>query len=198
MDPYSYSHQVDEAFRTIHSGQLTALVTTLHKARQTGATVFTCGNGGSASHASHLAQDLSKGARCGISYIKAICLCDPISYITALANDEGYEYIFSGQLTPLGRPNDVLIAVSGSGNSPNVLGAVCHANTLGMRTWGITGFDGGELINVAHRCIHVQSDNMGIVEAAHSTLFHWLVEALREKVRGSPNATEVWHPGDIR
>jgi len=191
---HGYFAQVNEALRTINVGAARVLVTTLTKARRIGATVFTCGNGGSASAASHLAQDLGKGAvKVGLPNIRTVCLCDNVSAITAWANDEGYERVFSSQLLTLGESDDILIAISGSGNSPNVLGAVCVANTMGMRTWGITGFDGGELINTAHRCIHVKSDDMGVVESAHGVLFHWLVEALKGK-ETSPNSAPTWCP----
>jgi len=188
-----YTAQVREALDTINNPSIYALVLSLQQAREAGATVFTCGNGGSASAASHLAQDLSKGTiGGGHPRLRAICLADSIPSVTAWANDVDYGCIFSEQLLTFGQPNDVLIAISGSGNSPNVLNAVIAANTLGMRTWGIVGFDGGELIDTAHRCVHVKCNDMGMVEAAHGVLFHWLVDVLKEGFQEpAPNAVRV-------
>jgi D-sedoheptulose 7-phosphate isomerase len=93
-----------------------------------------------------------------------------------MGNDNGYATVFSGELAAHGQQGDLLIAISGSGNSPNVLNAVSIAQELEMRTWGVAGFDGGELIGRAHRCVHVPLGNMGMVEAVHGILFHWLVD----------------------
>jgi D-sedoheptulose 7-phosphate isomerase len=177
-----YTTQALAAAQGIHTPSLYALQRTLHIARREGRTVFTCGNGGSAANASHLAQDLSKGTRDPnrIEILRTICLNDSVPSLTAWANDDGYEWAFSQQLVALGRPNDILIAISGSGNSPNVLNAIKAAHAKQMRTWGLTGFDGGKLINTAHCCVHVPCHHMGQVEDAHSQVIHWLVDALKE------------------
>jgi len=181
MDWTNYLSRTFETLLAVPPAGLDALVATLHRAREGEHTVFTCGNGGSASAASHLAQDLSKGTLLpNCPRMRVVCLCDSLPSITAWANDEGYEHVFAEQLKSLGRPGDVLIAISGSGNSKNVLHAVTAAHHLGLRTWGITGFDGGTLLTLAHRCIHVACDDMGMVEAAHGVIFHWLIGALRE------------------
>jgi D-sedoheptulose 7-phosphate isomerase len=99
----------------------------------------------------------------------------------AWANDEGYERIFCEQLKNLAQPGALLIAISGSGNSPNVLRAVEYANANGMRSFAVTGFDGGQLKKIAGDGLHVPSNNMGAVEAVHGVLFHYLVDALRER-----------------
>ena len=189
-----YANQIGKAMADLHSPSLYALVLNLQRARETGATVFTCGNGGSASNASHLAQDLSKGTLVnGKPPLRTNCLCDNISAVTAWANDEGYDCIFSEQLYTLGRKGDILLAISGSGNSENVLNAVHAAHELEMRTWGITGFDGGKLLSLAHRCVRVPSDDMGRAEAVHSILFHWLVDALKEMPEAA--TAGAWCPG---
>ena len=181
MDWNTYLVDAGEALRSVHPGSVYGLARSLRNARENGRTVFTCGNGGSASTASHLAQDLSKGTLLpNRPRLRALCLCDSLPGLTAWANDEGYEHVFAEQLKSLGRPGDVLIAISGSGNSKNVLHAITAAHHLNMRTWGITGFDGGTLLTLAHRCIHVACDDMGMVEAAHGVIFHWLIGALRE------------------
>ena len=178
----SYLQQTIDALRAVDPVPLDALANCILHAWVCGRTVFSCGNGGSASNASHLAQDLSKGTLVeGVSPLRTICLCDNVSALTAWANDSGYEYVFSEPLRALGQPGDVLVAISGSGNSENVLRAVRTAHGLQMRTWGVCGFGGGRLIDLAHRSVHVPSGEMGIVEAVHGVLFHWLVEILRAR-----------------
>ena len=100
-------------------------------------------------------------------------------YILAWANDEGYQRIFVEQLKNLAQPGALLIAISGSGNSPNVLRAVEYGNEHGMRTFGVCGYDGGALKRAAQQSLHVRSDDMGMVEAVHGVVFHYLVDALR-------------------
>jgi D-sedoheptulose 7-phosphate isomerase len=175
-----YTIRIMEALKETDAASLRALARTLATAWDGDHAIFTCGNGGSASTASHLAQDLAKGTIIpGVLCLRAFCLCDSIPNITAWANDTSYAYVFSEQLRIYGQQGDILIAVSGSGNSENVLNAVKVAHEKEMRTWGVTGFDGGKLIELAHRCVHVPSDDMGIVEAVHGVIFHWLIRYLR-------------------
>jgi hypothetical protein len=102
-----------------------------------------------------------------------IPLTDNVGYITALANDEGYESVFEQQLRNLGRRGDVLVAISGSGNSANVLKAVEYAHAIGMRTIGVTGYDGGKLRRLANVSVHVPVWDMGMAEALHGVIFHY-------------------------
>jgi D-sedoheptulose 7-phosphate isomerase len=97
----------------------------------------------------------------------------------AWANDEGYERVFVEQLKNFAEPGALLIAISGSGNSANVLRAVEYANEHGMRTFAVTGFDGGRLKQIAHDSFHVRSNNMGAVEAVHGIVFHYLMDGLQ-------------------
>lgn len=189
----AYRNDLYAALRAIDPVQIHALADCLYAARERGATVFTCGNGGSAAGASHLAQDLSKGTQAGFKGkpLMAISLCDNIGTITAWANDADYGVIFAEQLANLATAGDVLIAISGSGNSENVCHAVWMANHRDLRTWGITGFNGGRLSELAHRCIHVPCNDMGMVEAAHSTVFHWVVEELRERFAGDAGGLSI-------
>jgi len=181
----NYLARLDDALNTIRPPQLSALVGSLLGAHERGQAIFTCGNGGSASTASHLAQDLAKGALvAGVSPFRCVCLADNVSGLTAWANDAGYERVFSEPLLALGREGDVLIAISGSGNSANALRAVRTAHDLGMRTWGVCGFDGGKLLHLAQRSIHVSCHDMGMVEAVHGVVFHWLVDRLRLELEG--------------
>jgi D-sedoheptulose 7-phosphate isomerase len=180
-----YLSTTSSALWTINPTLLGALADALLDTRRKGRAVFTCGNGGSASSANHLAQDLSKGTIVdGAPRLCAISLCDSVSALTAWANDDGYERAFAEQLETLGQSGDLLIAISGSGNSENVLQAVRAAHDLEMHTWGICGFDGGKLIELAHCSIHVPCDDMGMVESVHSVLFHWLVDYIKDSTAG--------------
>ncbi len=151
--------------------------------------VFVCGNGGSAATASHLAQDLAKGTirdadllSYAVPRFKAISLVANISWLTALGNDLGYEQVFVQQLANYAQPEDVLIAISGSGNSPNILAAVSWANNHGLVTLGMTGFDGGRLRVIQKNGIHVPLNDMEMVESIHSCICHWLVNDLRHRI----------------
>ena len=145
----------------------------LAAARDAGKQVFVCGNGGSSSTASHMANDLGKGAsQAGGAPFKIIALTDNVAWMTALANDMSYEDVFVEQLRNFAGSGDVLIAISGSGNSPNVLKAVELAKERGMTTVGWTGFDGGRLTKKVDLPIVVGSQHMGRVEDVHVVLMH--------------------------
>ncbi len=161
------------------------MIDTLYRAFEQERTIFLAGNGGSAAAASHFGQDLAKGTLASMSASKrfrVIPLTDNIGFITALANDEGYESVFEQQLRNLGREGDVLVAISGSGNSPNVLRAVEYAKSIGMTTIGVTGFDGGKLRQIADEGVHVPVDDMGMAEAVHGVVFHLAMNRLRERL----------------
>jgi D-sedoheptulose 7-phosphate isomerase len=163
-------------------------IDSLFDAFERGATVFLAGNGGSAANASHFGQDLAKGTLASMDAtrrFRVIPLTDNIGFITALANDEGYDSIFEQQLRNLGRRGDVLVAISGSGNSPNVLRAVEYARSAGIKTIGVTGFDGGKLRKLADESVHIPVDDMGMTEALHSVVFHLAMARLRERVSGA-------------
>ena len=160
-------------------------VETLFQAFEQERTVFLIGNGGSAAAASHFGQDLAKGTLSSMQArrrFRVIPLTDNIGFITALANDEGYDSIFEQQLRNLARSGDLLVAISGSGNSPNVLRAVEYARSIGMKTIGVTGFDGGKLRALAKESVHVPIDDMGMCEAVHGVVFHAAMCFLRERL----------------
>jgi D-sedoheptulose 7-phosphate isomerase len=143
--------------------------------------VFICGNGGSGANASHLCEDLAKCTLRDLEYqkrLKVLSLTDNTAGIMAWANDEGYDRIFVEQLRNLASPGDLLLAISGSGNSPNILKAVAWANDNGLTTLGITGFSGGKLKALAHYNLHAAVDDMGIVESLHQVIFHWIIDDL--------------------
>ena len=151
--------------------------------------VFIIGNGGSGSNASHLCEDLGKCTLRREDFdndnkkrLKVLSLTDNTPYILAWGNDEGFDRIFLEQLKNLAGSGDLLIAISGSGNSPNILRAVEWANRHGMTTFGCTGFSGGKLQSLAHKNLHVPLDDMGIVESIHLTAFHWVIDDLHRRI----------------
>jgi len=150
-------------------------------ARRRGVQVFTLGNGGSAANASHIACDLSKSAiREDLPRFRVISLVDNVPLATAWANDTGYENIFAAQLENLLQPEDVVLALSGSGRSPNVIRAVRLARQRGATVIGLTGYDGGLLRELTDPCIIVPSDCMEQVEDTHLIIGHMLSTHLRE------------------
>jgi len=181
-----YSESFAELLRQVDAREVEAMAETIAKTYREGRFIFIIGNGGSGAGASHLCEDLGKGTLSDPQRqrrMKVVSLTDNIPYILALANDLGYEMIFVEQLRNLASPDDLLIAISGSGNSPNVLRAVEWANANGLTTFGVTGYDGGRLRQIAHAGLHVPCHNMGTVEAVHSVVFHYLVDILRERLK---------------
>jgi len=153
----------------------------LEAARRAGRTIFLIGNGGSAATASHFANDLALGPRVyGARAYRAISLTDNCALLTAAGNDLGYETIFLEQLKTLLQPKDVVIAISASGNSPNVLRAIEYANQRGAITIGLTGFDGGTLRQIVTEHLHVSTPHgdYGPVEDLHLILNHLITSYL--------------------
>jgi D-sedoheptulose 7-phosphate isomerase len=158
------------------------IATILLKARAERKTIFIMGNGGSASTASHFVSDLSKGTIVsGFPRFKAVALTDNIPNMLAWANDESYDDIFVEQLKNLMEPGDVVIGISGSGNSKNVIKAIEYANKNGGVTIGISGYDGGALLKSASVNIHTPSHYMQRVEDIHLLLEHLLTSLIREE-----------------
>jgi D-sedoheptulose 7-phosphate isomerase len=144
-------------------------------------TIYLIGNGGSASTAAHMANDLMLGvAKAGGTGFRAISLCDNAAVTMAIANDTDFGQIFSQQLQVLANPGDVLLAISGSGNSPNLVQAVKAANDLGMVTIGWLGMGGGKLHQMCDFSLVVPSDNYGLIETVHMALDHLLVDHMKQ------------------
>jgi len=144
--------------------------------------VFIFGNGGSGTTASHMAEDLGKSTLRPDDLrdeskrrLKVLSLTDNLGWIMAVGNDLAYDQIFVQQLMNYGGPGDLVIAISGSGNSPNVLNAVDWANRHGLVTFGLTGYNGGKLRQLQQCGLHVDMDDMGMVESIHLCLFHWVL-----------------------
>ena len=144
--------------------------------------IYICGNGGSAAIAEHFSCDHTKGVNLDTNLIPCIIpLTSNVSLVTAIANDIGYEYIFSKQIEFINDRNGVLIVISSSGNSGNIIRALESAKKIGMRTMALVGFDGGRVLkdNLADTIVHVPNDNYGIVEDAHSIIMHVVAQKLR-------------------
>jgi D-sedoheptulose 7-phosphate isomerase len=157
------------------------VILTLHEARLLRRQVFIMGNGGSASTASHFVCDLGKGTRQkGLPNFRVIGLSDNIALMSAYANDEGYQNVFSQQLANLVQPDDIVIGISTSGNSRNVIEAIELANRSGAKTVGFTGIDGGKLAELVDINIYVPCDNIGQIEDVHLMLEHLICRSLLE------------------
>ena len=144
--------------------------------------VYIFGNGGSGTTASHMAEDLGKSSLRSEDLkdeskkrLKVLSLTDNLGWIMAVGNDVSYDQIFVQQLMNYGRPGDVVLAISGSGNSPNILTAVDWANRHGLITYGLTGYGGGKLKAMQQHGIHVDLNDMGMVESLHLCVFHWVL-----------------------
>ena len=151
--------------------------------------VFIIGNGGSGTTASHLAEDLAKGTIPDASLndeefqrLRVQSLTDNVGWIMAVGNDLAYDQIFVQQLMNLAQPGDLLIAISGSGNSPNILNAVDWANRHGVKTFGLTGYSGGQLQGMQQDGIHGALDDMGMVESIHLGIHHWVLNDLFARI----------------
>jgi D-sedoheptulose 7-phosphate isomerase len=189
MGAAPFLERVSHELGRVDVTQVKALADAIHHCYEKGRTVFLCGNGGSGSNASHFCEDLGKGTLRRDQFdddrkrrLRVLSLTDNTPYILAWGNDEGFDRIFVEQLKNLAESGDLLIAISGSGNSPNVLRAVEWANRNGLRTFGCTGFSGGKLRTLVHQGLHVPLDDMGIVESIHLTAFHWVVDDLHRRI----------------
>lgn len=164
---------------------VSSLVDRLYDAYETGKRVFICGNGGSAAAASHFAEDLAKGILTDMSAprrLRVQSLTDNAPFITALGNDCGYDSVFREQLITNASAGDLVIAISGSGNSPNVLAAVQWARDNGLFTCGMTGFDGGKLAGMVDLQVHAPVREMEVAENLHMVVIHLVVTGLRSRV----------------
>ncbi len=153
--------------------------------------VYVFGNGGSGTTATHICEDLGKSTLPEEALhdetrkrLKIISLTDNLGWILAVGNDVGYEDIFVQQLMNYGRPGDFAMAISGSGNSANIIKAVEWANRHGLLTFGLTGYDGGQLKAIQTDGVHVDLRDMGMVESIHLCLFHWVLNDVFARING--------------
>jgi D-sedoheptulose 7-phosphate isomerase len=191
LDAGSFLKRAGEELLRINPAELKALADAVFDCYERRGFVFLCGNGGSGSNASHFCEDLGKGTLRREDFtndrkkrLRVLSLTDNTPYILAWGNDEGFDRVFVEQLKNLASPGDLLIAISGSGNSPNVLRAIEWANRNGLKTFGCTGFAGGKLRALAQQGLHVPLEDMGLVESIHLTAFHWVVDNLHARISG--------------
>jgi D-sedoheptulose 7-phosphate isomerase len=181
----SYFDYLGEVLRGIDVEAVARFAQTLLAARESGATVYFIGNGGSAATSSHFANDLAIGTNSYGKPFRVVSLTDNQAIITAIGNDFGYEEIFVRQLQVLARPGDVLVGISASGNSPNLVKAFEFAKGQGVKTVAITAFDGGKMKAMADDGIHVPTapKEYGPAEDAHMVLDHLLGAYLMRMVK---------------
>lgn len=191
VNPYTtwndYRKTVGKATESLKAEQISVFADLMKKAYEEGRKVFLIGNGGSASAASHFCNDLNIGTLSSKNSVKkrmrAISLTDNVSVMTAWANDTDYALIFEQQLRNLADPGDILVAISGSGNSQNIIKAVEYANRAGIETVGFSGFDGGMLKEISNLNVHIDLHNMEMVESIHAMIFHYLSLKLRDELK---------------
>jgi D-sedoheptulose 7-phosphate isomerase len=174
-----YFQFVSNALAQVDQEPIARIIHILNEARLKKKHIFILGNGGSSATASHIVNDLLKStARPDMPHMRVICLADNTPTLTAYANDVAYEAIFSEQLVALADPGDVLVALSGSGNSPNVLRAMEKAKLLELTRIGLTGFDGGRLKDQCDVSVVVSSNSMQVIEDVHMVILHSIFLAL--------------------
>jgi D-sedoheptulose 7-phosphate isomerase len=174
-----YCQGLKQALDAVSADAVEEFVQLLERACQEGRQVFLMGNGGSGTTASHVACDLNKGVSFGRQKrFRAICLNDSLPTIMAYANDVSYEDIFVEPLKNFLRPGDVVIGLSGSGNSANILRAIDYANRLGAFTVGLSGYDGGKLARLVRLPLVVPVNDMQKAEEVHLTIFHVAMQTL--------------------
>jgi len=175
----NYFHAHQDLFNKIDFDQIEFAIQLIKSKYKSGSKIITCGNGGSAYTASHYITDWNKMVNLATGeHFKGISLCDNIGLITAFANDLAYEEVFSGQLKSMMDKNDLLISVSGSGNSPNVVKAIEYANSIGADTLAIVGYDGGKAKRISKHSVWVPSFDMQLCEDVHLMFGHLVMKEL--------------------
>lgn len=171
--------------RKLDRQELNAFINVLDDARKRDATIYIMGNGGSAATASHFVNDFNKGVS---EYIdkkfKFHCLNDNIATVMAVANDIGYDAVFEFQISGKVAAGDVVIGISGSGNSPNVLKAIGFAKSAGAKTVGLTGYDGGKLKKMVDLSVHVPVMSMQVTEDVHMIFDHLIMAVFYKELCG--------------
>ncbi len=193
LDAKQYFDELQRVVAGLPHDSIDQIAEILLQANQSGRMVYLFGNGGSASLASHFACDLGKGtAYCnGGKRFRVLALTDNIPTITAWANDSCYEDIFAEQLRNFVQPHDIALAISGSGNSKNVLNALRVAREAGATTIGVTGFEGGEMKSLCDICMVVPSHNMQIIEDLHLSIAHSIFLIVSSRMAGRAMTASV-------
>ena len=179
----AYAERLAMALKSVDAAALHMAQAMLRDAHARDRVVFACGNGGSAAISNHLVCDHSRGVSCDTGLRPRIhSLSATIEVLTAIANDLEYAQVFAEQLRLLARPGDVLITISSSGDSENVVRAIAHAKSNGMGSIALTGFGGGRTATMADVNLHVHADNYGVIEEAHQSLMHVLDQIIRQQI----------------
>ncbi|MGZ6040634.1 MAG: D-sedoheptulose-7-phosphate isomerase [Asticcacaulis sp.] len=179
IDAYKsgYADSLKTTLEAIDSDAVQKAADAISNAAKAGNRIYVAGNGGSAAIAEHLCCDWTKGTHCeGHPTIASHSLTSNVALYSAIANDYGFERVFSTQVGFFGKPGDVLIAISSSGNSPNILQAVEAAKAMGMYVVGFSGFKGGKLADICDASIYAAIDNYGVVEDAHQAVMHIIAQ----------------------
>jgi len=182
LDLPAYLGRLNQEIERCDQAAIRRMADAIYACWQNGRFVFIVGNGGSGCNASHMAEDLGKSTLRekelkdeSKKRLKVLSLTDNVGWIMAVGNDVGYDQIFVQQLMNYGSEGDLLVAISGSGNSRNILAAVDWANRHGLKTYGLTGYGGGKLKSAQQDGLHVALDDMGMVESIHLCIFHWVL-----------------------
>jgi len=189
LDANSYMTRLNQELDQIDRAAMKRWADLIYSSWETENFVYIIGNGGSGTTASHMAEDLGKSTlhKSDLSdeskkRLKVISLTDNAGWLMAVGNDLAYDQIFVQQLMNYGQVGDVLLAISGSGNSPNVLNAVDWANRHDLKTFGLTGYGGGKLKDMQQDGLHVALKDMGMVESIHLCLFHWVLNEVFARI----------------
>jgi D-sedoheptulose 7-phosphate isomerase len=172
-----YQNNIKQQIDEINNSEISLIINEIDRCNEEGSTIYIIGNGGSAATASHMQNDLGSGLKSrGIINLNILSLCDNISVLSALANDNGFENVFYLQVLDRIKENDVLIAISASGNSSNIIKAVKYSRDIGAKIIGLTGFDGGLLRKLSDINYHIQTNagEYGVVEDMHMMLDHMI------------------------
>ncbi|MDM8353764.1 D-sedoheptulose-7-phosphate isomerase [Brevundimonas diminuta] len=176
----AYLEEIIRAWDSVSRENILAAEILLKETISSDRTIFSCGNGGSAAISNHLLCDCLKGVQAGTSLKPRVhSLSSAPELMSAIVNDIGVEEMFALPLRSLGRPDDVLVAISSSGTSPNIVSAVRTAHDKGMKVLSLTGFDGGPVASEADISLHVAASNYGVIEDIHQSLMHILAQSLR-------------------
>lgn len=179
LHEYLNFHNEANSALLLDEEKLKSIVTAISLCIERGGTIWTAGNGGSASTASHLTCDLAKGvALARQSRVKSFCLNDNMAINTAWANDFSYEVALQRQLEIYASPEDLFIAISGSGKSPNIINALNAAKRMELKSIALLGFEGGTAVDIADLSIVIKSNDMQVVENLHMVVTHWIFKAL--------------------
>ena len=188
----AYKNNINKALESVDENSLDQLYNELYYLYHEGIPLYICGNGGSAAISEHFSCDHTKGI-CNDTKLQSLVipLNSNVSKITAIANDIGYDYIFSKQIDWLPGARGSLLIISSSGNSPNIIEALKSAKKRGFKTSALVGFDGGKAKELADICVHINSNNYGVVEDCHQIIMHVLAQAFRFNYAISPTTLKL-------